>query len=151
VLLPPGKGEVGNPVVLLGERFASMEWGIGEEAEGRLMGAVEGDAEVTKGELSGEEDRFYAVLIVGTKEEARGKGLCTALMRHYQGIAAGKGLPICLATTSERALKVYTRCEFEIVEESVMGKGMCNVDGRREQGGSGVKEWSLVWRPPVSS
>lgn len=157
MLLPPGEGEVGNPVYLLSERIASVEWGIGNEALGRLMGAVEGEeeteteTETEKGELLGREDRFYAVLIAGTNAEARGKGLCTALMRHYQGIAGRRGLPICLTTTSEGALRVYTRCGFKVVKEGLIGKGKCDPEGRREEGGSGVKEWSLVWRPPASA
>jgi ribosomal protein S18 acetylase RimI-like enzyme len=152
VLLPPGSGgEVGNPIMLLHERFEGMNWAIGEDATSRLLGAVERPAEPAKAELFGRADRFYSVLLVGTKLEAREKGLCSALIRYYQGIAAESGLPILLATYNERALRLYTRYGFEIVENMLTGKGTCDADGRKEEGGPGIAGWALLWRPTTPS
>lgn len=152
VLLPPGSGrEVGNPVMLLHERLEGVDWAIGQGAASRLLGALERPVEAAKANLFGRADRFYSVLLAGTKAEARGKGLCSALIRHYQGVAAERGLPILLHTNSERALRLYTRYGFEIVENTLTGKGTCDAEGRKEEGGPGITGWALLWRPTMPS
>ena len=137
--------------MLLHERLEGMNWAIGKGATARLLGAVEPPTESAKAKLFGRADQFYSVLLAGTKAEARRKGLCSALVRHYQGIAAESGLPIFLETHSERALRLYTRSGFEIVENTLTGKGTCDANGRKEEGGPGITGWALLWRPTTPS
>jgi len=149
VLMPPGC-KVDNPLTLIPAGFIGMVWKIGLGATSRMLREVATAADSAKAQLFGKSDQYYYVFFVGTSLEARGKGLCSALIRHYQSIATKKGLPIFLETHTEQGLRVYTKCGFEIVSETLTGKNKCAADGRREEGGPGVKGWAMIWRPKAS-
>jgi len=103
------------------------------------------DKAKTKG-LDGQK-RFYYVFFVGTRVDARGQGLCSAMMRRYQEIASHDQLPIWLEATTAKSMKIYEKLGWEVVEEMVLGKGAANADGNRCKGGEGVKIWGMVWWP----
>ena len=76
-------------------------------------------------------------------------GLSSSLIRHYQTIAAGKGLPIWLEATTPYSQKLYAGLGFKTIDEIVLGKGKAAADGTTMKGGEGVKIWGMVWRPKV--
>lgn len=126
-------------------------------------------AAITKALRKG--DKFYYLFFIGTRKDCRGKGLtlnqsplplsgfslCTsaisglasALVKHYQAIATGDGLPIWLESSTEHSRNLYTRLGFETVHEMVMGKGRAAADGTACEGGEGVKIWGMIWRPSL--
>lgn len=150
VLMPPGC-KVDNPFTLISAGFLGMVWKIGLGATRRMLFDVASVADPVKARLFGKSDQYFYVFFVGTNIEARGKGLCSALIRYYQTIATQRKLPIFLETHTEQGLRVYTKCGFETVAETLTGKGKCAADGRSEEGGPGVKGWAMIWRPSLSA
>jgi hypothetical protein len=64
---------------------------------------------------------YYYLSLVGTKNEARGHGLCSAIIRRYQAIAEKKKLPIWLEAGDEHSLRLYMSLGFKVVEKMVLG------------------------------
>lgn len=93
------------------------------------------------------ESRYYYVFFVATKESARGKGFCSAIMRDYQAIASREGVPIWLEATTVKSMRIYQKLGWEVVDELVLGKGKVNADGLPLKGGEGVPVWGMVWWP----
>lgn len=91
--------------------------------------------------------KYYYVFFVGTLAEARGKGLCSAIMRSFQEMAARDQLPIWLEATTEKSMNLYQNLGWEVVGEGLLGEGKANADGIRCKGGEGVKIWGMIWRP----
>ena len=52
-------------------------------------------------------EEYYYVFFLGTDEKARGKGLCSAIVRHYQEIARKDNMPIYMAAGTESAWRLY--------------------------------------------
>ena len=110
-------------------------------------------------------EKYYYVFFIGTRKDSRGKGrppdfderntslcssgLSSSLIRHYQTIAASKGLPIWLEATTPYSQKLYAGLGFETIDEIVLGKGKAAADGITMKGGEGVRIWGMVWRPKV--
>lgn len=147
VLIPPGS-HVDNPLTLIPAGFVGMVWTIGLGATWRMLREVASAADAIKAKLFGKSDRYFYVFFIGTDVGARVRGLCLALVRHYQGIAQREGCPIFLETHTEQGLRVYKKCGFEVVAEEIIGKGKCAADGLRDRA---LKGWAILWRPPVPS
>jgi len=115
-----------------------------------MMGewAVKADASKAKA-LAGQK-KYYYVFFTATRDEARGKGLCSEGIRKMQKIAARDGLPLWLEATTERSHQIYAKLGFEDVDEIVIGKGTANPDGTACQGGPGVTAYSMIWWPSKS-
>lgn len=96
--------------------------------------------------LSGEK-KFYYVFFIGTAEESRGKGLCSAIMRGYQDLATRDNIPVCLEATTEKSMLIYKKLGWETVEEVLLGEGKANADGLPCAGGEGVRVRSMIWKP----
>ncbi len=94
------------------------------------------------------ERRYYYVFFLGTVKEGRGRGLCSALVRHYQAIAARDRLPIYLEAATEYCLGLYLELGFVVVGESELGKGKVGADGMSCMDGPGFVIWGMIWRPP---
>ena len=77
-------------------------------------------------------------------------GLASALMRHYQTLAAAAGHPIWLEATTAYSRDIYVRLGFQIIDEIVLGKGQVAPDGTTSEGGEGVKVWGMLWRPEMA-
>lgn len=90
--------------------------------------------------------RYYYVFFLGTKGDARGKGLCSAIVRRYQALAAEAGLPIWLEASTEGSRRLYEKLGFEVCGEVVLGEGRADADGTVLEGGPGCKIWGMVWR-----
>ena len=96
--------------------------------------------------LRGEKDYYY-VWFLGTSKDGRGQGLCSAIVRHYQSIAAKENLPLYMEAGTEYAWGLYKTLGFITVDEMLVGKGKAAADGSLCRGGPGVKTWSMIWRP----
>ncbi|KAF2472876.1 uncharacterized protein BDR25DRAFT_302476 [Lindgomyces ingoldianus] len=97
-------------------------------------------------------EKWYYILMIGTEESHRGKGLCPALIRDLQKKASGEGLPIWLEATSAGSRDVYKKVGFQLVEEGgpfILGKGVADAAGEVATGESavGVEIWAMVWYP----
>jgi ribosomal protein S18 acetylase RimI-like enzyme len=91
-------------------------------------------------------EKYYYVFFLGTLEEARGKGHCSAIGEHYQSIAARDHLPIWMEAATEYCWRLYQRLGFVTVDEVVIGKGRAAADGTQCKGGPGVRIWGMIWR-----
>jgi GNAT superfamily N-acetyltransferase len=56
--------------------------------------------------------------ILGVRQEARDRGLATALVRHGLGLAHGAGLPAFLETGNPANVPMYEHLGFRVVEQS---------------------------------
>ena len=92
-------------------------------------------------------EKYYYVFFIGTREDARGQGLASDLMREYQRIAQETQTPIWLEATTPRSHRLYLKLGWEDVEEILLGKGSTSPDGLPEKGGPGVSIWAMLWRP----
>jgi len=101
------------------------------------------DAAKAKG-LKGRK-RFFYVFFLGTHPDARGKGLCSALVREYQARAAKEGVPLWLEATTAYSMRLYGRLGFRIVDEMVLGRGKVGADGLECKDGEGVRIWGMIW------
>ena len=95
-----------------------------------------------------QDERYYYVFFLGTLKKGRGRGLCSALVRHYQSVAARDNLPIYLEAATEYCLGLYRKLGFVVVGETWLGKGRVDKDGLPCNGGPGFKIWGMIWRPP---
>jgi Acetyltransferase (GNAT) domain len=101
------------------------------------------------------EQHFY-VFFVGTREDCRGRGLASSLLRNYQSRATAANMPIWLEATTAKSRDIYLKLGFESVQEIVLGKGRvgsdglvvkASGDGDGEKEAIGVQVWGMVWRP----
>ena len=90
---------------------------------------------------------FYYLFFVATREDARGKGLSSALIGKLQERAGRDGLPVWLEATTEYSARVYAKLGFENVGTVVLGKGKVDADGIAQVGGGGVPIHCMIWWP----
>lgn len=95
-------------------------------------------------------ERYYYIFFLGTREEGRGKGLCSAVVRKYQDIAKRDGLPLYMEAT-EAGHRLYMKLGFTNVGKAVVGEGKANADGTLGEGGPGFALYGMVWRPEESN
>lgn len=100
-----------------------------------------------KSKVFNEQDRYYYIFFLGTAENARGKGLCSAIVRHYQGIARKDKVPIYLEAGNAYCRDLYKTLGFVIVGEIVTGQDKAGPDGTLVENGPGFKTWGMIWRP----
>jgi ribosomal protein S18 acetylase RimI-like enzyme len=98
--------------------------------------------------LTKHEKCFY-VFFIGTREDCRGRGHASTLIRHHQALATDANLPIWLEATTAKSRNIYLKLGFEVVQEIVLGKGRVGSDGLVTEGEKavGVPVWGMVWRP----
>ena len=95
-------------------------------------------------------EKYYYVFFLGTREEGRGKGLCSAIVKRYQDLAKRDGVPIYMEAATEYCWGLYKKLGFMTVEEIWLGKGKASADGTQSLGGPGFKIWGMIWRPEQS-
>jgi len=93
------------------------------------------------------DQRYYYVFFLGTHEDGRGKGFCSAIVKHFQEMAAKDQLPIWMEATTEYSMKLYLKLGFHVVQEIIIGKGKAAADGTKLVDGAGIPFWGMVWRP----
>lgn len=99
--------------------------------------------------------RYFYIAMLGTMEEARGKGLASAFVRLVKEQARKAGEPVWLETSTDNAKRMYERCGFREVDMARLGVGDVNEDGwstakGREGEGTepkGVRCWAMAWWP----
>jgi GNAT superfamily N-acetyltransferase len=147
IVLPPGKS-VDNPWTLIPAGLFSVLWNLGLKGCWRMLGEFEpATGAVRRRVLGVYQGNFYYLFFVATREDARGKGLSSALIERLQERAQEEGLPVWLEATTEYSSKVYAKLGFEYVETVVLGKGHADADGTALKGGSGVPIYCMVWWP----
>lgn len=93
------------------------------------------------------DEKYYYIFFLGTLEEGRGKGLCSALVKHYQSIAAKGNLPIYLEAADDYCWGVYKKLGFVTLGEIRVGKGKHDADGYLCDGGEGFVIRPMIWKP----
>ncbi|TVY85293.1 putative N-acetyltransferase [Lachnellula suecica] len=146
VLLSPGH-RVDNTWTMLQAGMIPLLYNIGFKSIYRMMGEWAPQVDASKARTLGKEKKFYYVFFTATAEDARGKGLCSAIIKQQQEIAARDGLPLWIEATTEHSKGIYAKLGFETIDEIVLGKGKANADGLPCKGGPGVKTWTMIWRP----
>ena len=94
-----------------------------------------------------EDEKYYYVWFLGTRDDERGQGLCSAMVKHYQATAAREQVAIYLEAATEYCWHLYERLGFVTVDEIVLGNGKAAADGTVCVGGPGVRLWGMIWRP----
>jgi ribosomal protein S18 acetylase RimI-like enzyme len=96
---------------------------------------------------------MYYLFQIGTLPNACRRGYCTLLLRHFQQLVVKEGQNnlIWLEATSEAAVKLYKKEGWAIVDEMVIGKGKCDIDGKDKKNGDGFKLWVMVWWPAMDA
>ena len=71
-------------------------------------------------------------------------GAIRAVLQPFIDKAQAAELPCWLEATNPRAVKVYERFGFKVVEELVFGRGKINAEGWPEEGGQGVTGYAML-------
>ena len=74
----------------------------------------------------------------------------TALLVESTKIAQSTGHSIWSEATTAGSCAAHVKAGFEMVEEVILGAGVCDKTGEAKQGGEGVKMFALVWRPKLA-
>jgi ribosomal protein S18 acetylase RimI-like enzyme len=154
MFMPPGRAvdDLGLSAwwKLLQQGVLSLVWRTGITAFFRLLFEYPAVGERAKRTVLSTDEQYYYLLMTGTSEEHRGKGLCSAIIREYQAIAQEKGLPIWLEATTKGSMSVYAKAGFENVDGKwVIGEGKCDASGEKANGKDavGVEVFPMVWWP----
>jgi GNAT superfamily N-acetyltransferase len=152
IVLPPGKS-VDNPWTLIPAGLFSVLWRLGWKGCWRMLGEFEPATSAVRRKALGASFKanFYYLFFVATREDARGRGLSSALIKSLQDRAAKENLPVWLEATTEYSSRVYAKLGFETVETVVFGKGHADADGTALEGGCGVPVYCMVWWPARDS
>jgi ribosomal protein S18 acetylase RimI-like enzyme len=146
VFLLPGK-RVDNPWTILPAGFFQVLWKLGISGCYRMLREFEPAVAALRRRELGDSTHFYHLFLVATREDARGRGLSSALVRRLQKRAELEGAPVWLEATTAGSVRLYTKLGFKSVGKVILGEGVAAPDGSREQGGSGVPVDCMVWRP----
>jgi GNAT superfamily N-acetyltransferase len=87
------------------------------------------------------------LFLIATRDDARGRGLSSAVIRRLLERAAKEDAPVWLEATTEASARLYAKLGFKSVGKFVLGEGVAAADGSTEQGGAGVPVDCMVWRP----
>ncbi|EMD97743.1 hypothetical protein COCHEDRAFT_1125574 [Bipolaris maydis C5] len=66
------------------------------------------------------------------------------VMRPVLKMAKEKGWPVVLEATSEKGRDVYKHFGMEVLAEHTFGQGKVGSDGKKKEGGEGVKIWVMM-------
>ncbi|CZR67316.1 uncharacterized protein PAC_17215 [Phialocephala subalpina] len=154
-MMPPGK-KVDNPFTMIQAGLLSMLWNIGWGPCWRMIFEFSPMTDRCKRKGMPGIKNYYYVFFTATHTSARGQGLCPKLLKHWQEISARDKFPLWLEATTEKSMRVYSRCGFEIVEELRLGKGKVGTNGLPIDAAGrksakeelvGVPIWGMVWWP----
>lgn len=96
--------------------------------------------------------RYHYLFFIATAADARGKGLCSGIIRQFQNRVQNAAkpedrIPIWLEASTARSQRVYARCGFTLVQTMTMGKGTHDAEGLPSKGGAGVEIYAMIWKP----
>ena len=148
VVIPPGK-TVDNPCTLVPAGIFQVLWKLGLSGCWRMLCEFEPATKRVRRRVlaAAGAKEFYYLFFVATREDARGKGLSSALIRKLQERAGAEGLPVWLEATTEHSAGVYAKLGFERCETVLLGKGKVGADGLEKVGGEGVPIHCMIWWP----
>jgi GNAT superfamily N-acetyltransferase len=146
VYLPPGK-RIDNPWTLVPAGFFQVLWKLGIAGCNRMLREFEPVVQALQRQELGGSTHFYYLFLIATRDDARGRGLSSALIRRLLERAAKEDAPVWLEATTEASARLYAKLGFKSVGKFVLGEGVAAADGSRQQGGSGVPVDCMVWRP----
>ena len=146
VYLPPGK-RIDNPWTLIPAGFFQVLWKLGIAGCNRMLREFEPAVTAMRRWELGDSTHFYYLFLIATRDDARGRGLSSALIRKLQHRAQQEDAPVWLEATSVGSARLYAKLGFKSVGKVILGEGVAAPDGSREQGGSGVPVDCMVWRP----
>jgi ribosomal protein S18 acetylase RimI-like enzyme len=146
VSLPPGK-RIDNPWTLVPAGFLQVLWKLGIAGCNRMLREFEPAVTAMRRQELGDSTHFYYLFLIATRDDARGRGLSSALIRKLQERAAQENAPVWLEATTVGSARLYTKLGFKSVGKVILGEGVAAADGSREKGGSGVPVDCMVWRP----
>jgi ribosomal protein S18 acetylase RimI-like enzyme len=146
VFLLPGK-RVDNPWTILPAGFFQVLWKLGIAGCNRMLREFEPAVAALRRRELGYSTHFYHLFLVATREDARGRGLSSALVRRLQKRAELEGASVWLEATTVGSVRLYTKLCFKSVGTLILGEGVAAADGSKEQGGCGVPVDCMVWRP----
>lgn len=147
VSLPPGK-RVDNYLTLLPAGLHNLLWEVGLKGCRRMLFEFPGKTDAAKKRGLKGHKRYYYLFFAGTSPECQGRGLGSTMLKALQARAAKEGLPVWLESTTEKSMRVYSKCGFKVVETMNFGKGNTGADGRPKVNGEGVTLWAMIWWPP---
>lgn len=113
----------------------------------RMLSEYGSMADAFKAKALAGQEKYYYIFFLGTRADARGRGLFSAIVRRYQEIASREELPILLEAMTESCMRLHLKLGWEVVEEMIIGKGKASADGMPFKGGEGVRIWGMIWRP----
>lgn len=148
IILPPGKS-IDNPWTLVPAGLFQVLWKLGFAGCWRMLREYEPATAAVRQKAIGSKD-FHYLFFVATRDDARGRGLSSALIKELQKKASMDGLPVWLEATTQSSARLYAKLGFENVGQVVLGESTAAPDGSREQGGSGVPVECMVWWPEDS-
>jgi len=146
VFLPPGK-RIDNPWTLIPAGFFQVLWKLGIAGCNRMLREFEPAVKALQRQELGDSTHFYYLFLIATRDDARGRGLSSALLKRLQERAAKEDAPVWLEATTVGSARLYAKLGFKSVGTVVLGQGVAAHDGSKEQGGSGVPVNCMIWRP----
>lgn len=146
IVLPPGK-YIDNPWTLIPAGLFQVLWKLGFAGCWRMLGEYEPATAAVRRKALGNVTDFYYLFFIATRDDARGKGLSSVLIRKLQQTAAHDNAPVWLEATTESSARLYAKLGFQNVGRVTLGKGYAAADGSREQGGKGVPVDCMIWWP----
>jgi ribosomal protein S18 acetylase RimI-like enzyme len=146
VYLPPGK-RIDNPWTLIPAGLFQVLWKLGITGCNRMLREFEPAVTAMRRRELGDSTHFYYLFLIATRDDARGRGLSSALVKRLQKKAADEGAPVWLEATTMGSARLYAKLGFKSVGKVILGEDVAAPDGNREQGGSGVPVDCMVWRP----
>lgn len=145
VYLPPGK-RIDNPWTLVPAGIFQVLWKLGFAGCNRMLREFEPAVKALQRKELGGSTHFYYLFLIATRDDARGRGLSSALVRRLQDRAGKENAPVWLEATTEASARLYVNLGFKSVGKFVLGEGIAAADGSREQRGAGVPVDCMVWR-----
>lgn len=146
IVLPPGK-YIDNPWTLIPAGLFQVLWKLGFAGCWRMLGEYEPATAAVRHKALENVTKFYYLFFIATRDDARGKGLSSVLIRKLQQTAANDNAPVWLEATTESSARLYAKLGFQNVGRVTLGKGHAAADGSREQGGKGVPVDCMIWWP----
>ncbi len=79
----------------------------------------------------------------------RVEGAIKAVVQPFLERAREEGVPCWLEATNPRAVGLYEKFGFRVVEVIVLGEGKVGADGwPKEEGGEGIRGYCMIWEQP---
>lgn len=146
VIMAPGQ-RVDNPWTLMQAGLPRIVRKLGFKGCARMLWEYTPLTDAAKAKGLKGQSKYYYVFFLATREDARGRGLSSALMEKAKERARAENVPLWLEATTEYSWKLYARLGFETVERMVLGEGSVGGNGEVKNGGEGVPIWGMVWWP----